>query len=372
LSRIYFTLLFAFILLSNRKNVSNFLSTQHNARSLEKHKTFCFLTLCNFLHFSLSFLFEFQACSVIELYGYLDLETRDWIDGLFSNIFREMNKNAAVADDETRRYICFDGDVDALWIENMNSVMDDNRLLTLANGERIRLSSKCALLFEVGNLAHASPATVSRAGMVFVDPKNLGYNPYWQRWINSRPKRERDKLNELYERLVPDLMAFVHEGIDGTNQVEPLKMILKQTELNMLVQLCMMLNAIVPHTENDKIIYDDEVLECAFVQCLYFSLGASLVDDSRTRFDEFLKRLNPLMSVQDTLEKPANTTQCPTDKPTLYEYFFDIERKEWIAWEWIIPEYEHNPLMKFNDILVPTVDTLRTERILELMNQVRI
>lgn len=63
----------------------------------------------------------------------------------------------------------------------MNSVMDDNKLLTLANGERIRLASYCALLFEVGDLNYASPATVSRAGMVFVDPKNLGYQPYWDR-----------------------------------------------------------------------------------------------------------------------------------------------------------------------------------------------
>jgi dynein heavy chain len=47
------------------------------------------------------------------------------------------------------KYLVFDGDVDAVWVENMNSVMDDNRLLTLPNGERIRLQSHCRLLFEV-------------------------------------------------------------------------------------------------------------------------------------------------------------------------------------------------------------------------------
>lgn len=88
-----------------------------------------------------------KACSVIELYGTLDPVTRDWTDGLLSNIFRDINKPT---EKKERKYILFDGDVDALWVENMNSVMDDNRLLTLANGERIRLQAHCALLFEVG------------------------------------------------------------------------------------------------------------------------------------------------------------------------------------------------------------------------------
>lgn len=91
-------------------------------------------------------MFFVQACSVIELYGILDPVSRDWTDGLLSCIFREINKPT---DKNEKRYIMFDGDVDALWIENMNSVMDDNKLLTLANGERIRLQNHCALLFEV-------------------------------------------------------------------------------------------------------------------------------------------------------------------------------------------------------------------------------
>lgn len=274
------------------------------------------------------------------------------------------------AEENALRYVCFDGDVDALWIENINSVMDDNRLLTLANGERIRLSSSSSLLFEVGNLAYASPATVSRAGMVFVDPKNLGYNPYWERWINTRPEREQGKLAEIYETLIPDLMSYIQDGIDGTIQVEPLEAIVKQTDLNMLVQLCKMLDAILPHTENDKIVYDEDVIECAFMQSLYFSFGAALLDNNRIRFDIFMKKLNPMMAVQDSPDKPANTSQCPTSKSTLYEYYFDIERKEWIAWDWMVPDYIHDSKEKFSDILVPTVDTLRTEWILNLMNYV--
>lgn len=93
-----------------------------------------------------------KACSVIELYGILDPITRDWTDGLLSNIFREINKPT---EKNERKYILFDGDVDALWVENMNSVMDDNKLLTLANGERIRLQKHCALLVEVsGHVEH--------------------------------------------------------------------------------------------------------------------------------------------------------------------------------------------------------------------------
>jgi len=88
---------------------------------------------------------------VTELYGILDPLTRDWTDGLLSRIFRDINKPT---DKEERRYILFDGDVDPLWLENLNSVMDDNKVLTLTNAERIVLQNHCALLFEVLKNSH--------------------------------------------------------------------------------------------------------------------------------------------------------------------------------------------------------------------------
>ncbi|XP_017478046.1 PREDICTED: dynein heavy chain 10, axonemal [Rhagoletis zephyria] len=318
-----------------------------------------------------------KACSVIELYGYLDMDTRDWIDGLFSNIFREMNRPT---EREERRYVCFDGDVDALWIENMNSVMDDNKLLTLANGERIRLESYCALLFEVGNLWYASPATVSRAGMVYVDPKNLRFAPYWQRWLLTRPEGEHEILNDFYEKIIVQSIAFILEGVDGTSQGNPLKMVIPQTELNMVVQFCYMYDALLPvYTNVDDIateapeatIYDQDSIECGFIQCVYNSLGATLIEGDKPIYDEFMKRIAGFPAVTDTPEKPATGGQLPNSKPTLYEYFYSREKACWIAWEWMVPEYVHDPEMRFSEILVPTVDSTRTTRTLALMSEIK-
>ena len=64
--------------------------------------------------------------------------------------------------------------------------MDDNKLLTLPNGERIKLKpSKCTLIFEVGDLNHASPATVSRAGMIYLDSDCLDGIVIWKRWLKN-------------------------------------------------------------------------------------------------------------------------------------------------------------------------------------------
>jgi dynein heavy chain len=101
-----------------------------------------------------------KAQPTSELYGLMDPDTRDWTDGLLSCIFREINKPLPPDRENERYYLVFDGDVDALWVEDMNSVMDDNKLLTLPNGERIRVQNHCKLLFEVDHtllVLHTSP-----------------------------------------------------------------------------------------------------------------------------------------------------------------------------------------------------------------------
>ncbi|XP_055461995.1 dynein axonemal heavy chain 10 [Psammomys obesus] len=304
-----------------------------------------------------------KAVSVIELYGILDPTTRDWTDGVLSNIFREINRPT---DKKERKYILFDGDVDALWVENMNSVMDDNKLLTLANGERIRLQSHCALLFEVGDLQYASPATVSRCGMVYVDPKNLKYQPYWKKWVQQIPNKvEQKHLNDLFEKYVPPLMDLIIEGIVDGRQGDRLKMVVPQTDLNMVTQLTKMMDSLL-EVETE----DPDLLECFFLEALYCSLGSSLLEEGRAKFDEAIKRFSS-MPTQDLEGIWAHPGELPGQLPTLYDFHFDPKRNFWIPWNKLVPEYIHDHQKKFVDILVHTVDTTRTTWILEQMVKIK-
>ena len=142
-------------------------------------------------------------------------------------------------------------------------------------------------MVEVYDLQYASPATISRCGMVYVDPKNLGYNPYWKKWVNTRPtKQEQDWMHQLYDKYVPFCIDMIVEGIVDGKQGERMKTIVPLTNLNMVTQLSMLLDSLL---ENEQTDFD--ILEAIFLQALYWSLGAGLLEDGRTRFDNYVKNM---------------------------------------------------------------------------------
>lgn len=145
-----------------------------------------------------------KALSMVELYGFFHPVTHEWTDGLASKLLRTciMEKNEEMlarhyanhavgvnSDPSTWNlpfyWINFDGPIDVHWIESMNTVLDDNMTLCLANGERIKLLPKIQLLFEVADTSAASPATISRLGMVYYHPKCLGWQPFVDTWVSK-------------------------------------------------------------------------------------------------------------------------------------------------------------------------------------------
>lgn len=124
--------------------------------------------------------------------------THEWTDGILSTLIRQ----GVTANGPEKRWYVFDGPVDAVWIENMNTVLDDNKKLCLSSGEIIKLLDEMTMMFEVADLAVASPATVSRCGMVYLEPSIIGLTPFVECWVKSLPDAiypHRERIQKLFD-----------------------------------------------------------------------------------------------------------------------------------------------------------------------------
>lgn len=114
---------------------------------------------------------------------------------------RNMSKNGKdYTDDVVNKYMILDGDVDPEWIEAMNTVMDDNKVLTLASNERIPMTSSMRMLLEIEDMRNATPATASRGGCLCINEFDIGYLPFLNQWKDTLKDRILSKFDgELKE-----------------------------------------------------------------------------------------------------------------------------------------------------------------------------
>ena len=122
-----------------------------------------------------------KAITTNEMFGRFTSDG-EWKDGVLASLMRR----ACTSEADVEKWILMDGPVDTLWIESLNTVLDDTKVLTLINGDRIHLPSHVRLIFEVEDLLYASPATVSRCGMIYFDHSTVGWRPLIQAWLGRK------------------------------------------------------------------------------------------------------------------------------------------------------------------------------------------
>ncbi|RHY38496.1 hypothetical protein DYB30_002970, partial [Aphanomyces astaci] len=207
-----------------------------------------------------------KVVSTDELYGSMHVSTREWKDGLLSKVMRDLAND----DSDQAKWLVLDGDLDANWIESMNSVMDDNKTLTLASNERIPLKKYMRLIFEIRDLAYATPATVSRAGILYLSAdEGTQHESFLASWLSdTSPDVEvRARLGESVMRYVGPCLAYVKK----------LKTIVPVQDISLVQGFLHFLDA----TLNTAVVDDPKKIEivCGFASIWAFGAALCVSDD---------------------------------------------------------------------------------------------
>lgn len=285
-----------------------------------------------------------KAITDKEMYGVKSEISDDWIPGVFSTLWQKCNDRKS----KYYNWITCDGPVDTIWIESLNTVLDDNKILTLANGDRIPMIDQCKLVFEVENLNNASPATVSRCGQIYISPNDLGHKAIYEGWCQLRAlERTPDEAN-----LVKKLMA---RFFDEWKIVETLEKTIKNPpvmEIPLALKVINSLNLIngVLRVLPVGAKLSDTDYEKAITYAIAWAVGGLYEAQERFQFHEYLQSKNC-------------TLPNKKEGESIFDYYVHIEDEK-AEWRLITPEkWQPSPEkgFKFSQILLPTIDSWRTE-----------
>lgn len=326
----------------------------------------------------MSHVIDSKVMSKEALYGSLDSTTREWTDGLFTSILRKIVDNLR-GEDSKRHWIVFDGHVDPEWVENLNSVLDDNKLLTLPNGERLNLPANVRIMFEVETLKYATLATVSRCGMIWFSEDTVTPSMMVANYLETLSRIPFEDLDEdsvatgqtpakilAVQGQVAELLKayltsddFIFQALDlaqGYNHI------MEFTVARVLTTLFSLLNKAV----RDVIEYngrhsdfplDPEQVEAFVPKKLLLALVWALTGDCP---------LTDRKAFGDAICALASFGSPPLDgNSSLIDFNVSLPRAEWTPWQNQVPSIEVNTHSIIQtDVVIPTLDTVRHEDVL--------
>ncbi|KAH8051544.1 1-aminocyclopropane-1-carboxylate synthase [Aureococcus anophagefferens] len=293
-------------------------------------------------------------------------------DGILAVIFR----NCAMDTGKDRMWVMFDGPVDAVWIENMNTVLDDNKKLCLMSGEIIKMTDRMTMMFEAEDLEQASPATVSRVGMIFCETRNLGWKPFLSVWTETLEEpwaAHAELFGELYEWLFPPMTYFVDKFCAVPTPITLIE--LMRASLRLLD--CFMADAAVAGIGNDV----PRSVEGLFILAIVWSVGACVDFEGRKKFarscgscsraakeiegsDEYVDFKNKTPAYDDEVKRASNLAP-PAEGGSVHDFKFHCKTGTWASWVEPGSRFSIPKDAEFNSVVVPTVDTVRHEWLIE-------
>ncbi|KAJ8415860.1 hypothetical protein AAFF_G00404170 [Aldrovandia affinis] len=283
-----------------------------------------------------------KAVSTDELFGFIHSATREWKDGLLSSLMREQANILHPGP----KWIVLDGDIDPMWIESLNTVMDDNKVLTLASNERIPLTTSMRLVFEISHLRTATPATVSRAGILYVNPQDLGWNPYVASWIDTRPHQsERANLTILFDKYIPPCLEKLKSSFKTITPIPEISM-----------TLCSLLDCLLT-PENIPPDSPRDAYETYFAYACIWAFGGALhqdqLHDYRIEFSQWWT-------------KEMKAVKFPA-QGSVFDYCLDPLTRRFLPWGDRVPLFEMEADTSLQAVLVHTSETVRLRYFMDLL-----
>jgi dynein heavy chain len=298
-----------------------------------------------------------KAVTRNELYGFVSTATREWNDGLLSQIFRDYSNDSSCQ----HQWIILDGDIDAEWIATMSTVMDDNKILTLVSGERIPLTPSMRLLFEITDLRNASPAMVSRAGVIYINDDDIGWSPIAQSWVDTRP----DHSQRAHLRLL--VRKYVQKTLGACKQFKQIVPILT---VNSVSTLCYLLDGVLGKGDDAKKGLSAEVVETYFVWAMIWAFGGALLVDKAKDHKEHFSRWWQQEFKTVTFPSQGNVFDYIVDEISVDLLHVSSERGHSrinTLVDWACDDYIHTPGQPVSNLYVDVSETARLTYIFNLL-----
>jgi dynein heavy chain len=264
------------------------------------------------------------------------------------------------------------------WLRGVGAqVLDDNKKLCLMSGEIIQMSATMNMIFEVADLAVASPATVSRVGMIYVEPTQMGWEPLMLSWLNTLPPavaEHRSLIQKLFEWMVTPCIKFVRRNC---------KELIPTPDVNLPVSLMNIFDSLLDRFKLEpcgvKAEDQREQLESIFLFACVWSLGGSTDGDGRAKFSVFFRALIDgkvdVSEERTDFDLGPGITLVPGSKPkvlfpkegVVYDFSFDAEKGGFSHWLSTVEVKPIDAETQFQQIVVTTIDTVRYKALLEML-----